>query len=159
MWLIVKIVIVMILMIIIILNYSRLKRNRQIAIFKSKSKIITDNAVEFALNKLHGNEYGINDEILRVTEIVSKVWGKKVMVFEYQFQMKAPSDEDIRKIRKNILKLFEEFEMMNLVKKDIEAKSAFEVTDLWYLDGILHLEVAYLVNAETIMYTKDLKKV
>ncbi|WP_409022393.1 hypothetical protein ACE83Q_01590 [Dellaglioa sp. P0083] len=159
MWLVVKIVTVVVLMIIIILNYNRLKRNRQITILKNKSKLITDNAVEFALNRLHGNEYGINSEILRVTEIVSKVWGKRVMVFEYQFQMKSPSEENIGKIRNIFFNLFEEFEMMNLVKKSVEAKSAFEVTDLWYLDGILHLEVAHLVNVETIMYTKDLKKV
>ncbi|MHC9532830.1 hypothetical protein ACVQ8P_03205 [Dellaglioa sp. BT-FLS60] len=156
---IVKIIIVIVLIVSIILNYGRLKRNRRITVFKNESKNITDAAVKFALNHLQENGYGIDSGLLKVTEIVSKVWGKKVMVFEYQFKMKDPSKKEIEKIRKNFLDLFEEFEKMTFVKKNAEAKTAFEVTDLWYLEGILHLDVAYLANEETILYTKDLKKV
>lgn len=159
MWTIVVMTMIIVLIIIIILNYGRLKRNRKIAVFKIESRRITDSAVKFALNQLHGNTYGIESNILKVTEIVSKIWGKKVMVFEYQFKMPNPSKENIEKIRKKFSGSFEEFEMMDLVKKDVGAVSAFEITDLWYLDGLLHLDVAYLVNDETVMYTKDLKKV
>lgn len=159
MWTIVVMTIIIVLIIIIILNYGRLKRNRKIAVFKIESRRITDSAVKFALDHLHSNKYGIESHILKVTEIVSKIWGKKVMVFEYQFKMTNPSKENIEKIRGKFSDSFEEFEMMDLIKKDVGAVSAFEITDLWYLDGLLHLDVAYLVNDETVMYTKDLKKV
>lgn len=159
MWLIIAITLATVLIIFIIFNYGRLKRNKKITVFKNKSRSVTDTAVEFALNRIHSDEYGINSEILRVTEIVSKIWGKKVMVFEYQFEMVSPSKENIGKLRKNFANSFEEFEMVNLVKKNADASSAFEITDLWFLDGVLHLDVAYLVNEETVLYAKDLKKV
>ena len=97
---------------------------------------------------------------IRDIAVVSDVWGKDVMVFEYSVELIQNQKFSSEKL--NALKELLEKKLFDYAKQkkiqNMANKPPFIVSDIWQLENILHIDVAYIMNEATYKYLNDIEK-
>ena len=124
-------------------------------IFQSQAKQetipVVQQAFEQSIEQIKAQEYVLS--ALKQSQDVDKVWGAKVLAFEFECQVKPAFTP--------LLAEFEASLKGNLAQVKLEQTGfeAFVLTDLWLRDGSLHFDVAENKNQDTAAYIRDVKRV
>ncbi len=134
-------------------------RNRSLKAKQKTYETLVTDAVKTALKgvKLSGFD-GTNDPFgpLKIVP-VSRVWGLNVVVFGFSFYFIELDKKQVRQVKKEIsyqLSLYAK--QKGLVT--VNDKSPLVISDIWFREGKLNIEIAYLVNQQTIGYVNDIEK-
>ncbi len=127
------------------LIFQRYRRKKALKLIQLDSQKLTDAAMEESLTNLKLLNESLADSVL-----ISDVWGKGVMAFEYQLEVKNLTKADLNGL-KNRLE-----QQLAVQAKGYQQNRAFVVSDIWVKDDILHIDVSYLVNKATVEYVNDM---
>lgn len=123
--------------------------NRATIMLRNRAQEVTDQAVNTSLKQLLGWDKALT------SQLVADVWGKGVLAFEYHFDSKdAGQDLNSDRLSKSLAAYADQHELTAVRP----GKPVFVVTDWWEYEGILHIDVAYLLNESTVEYVSDLKR-
>ena len=143
-WLVILTAIVFIVIIVVIQYYIK---NKELKRLQARSRKLTDDAMYKSINEID-------------LEVVSDVWGKDVMVFEYSVELIQNQKFSSEKL--NALKELLEKKLFDYAKQkkiqNMANKPPFIVSDIWQLENILHIDVAYIMNEATYKYLNDIEK-
>lgn len=130
--------------------FQRYRRKKALKLVQLDSQKLTDSAMEASLTNLKLLNESLADSVL-----ISDVWGKGVMAFEYQLEVKNLTSADLNSLKKQL-----EQQLAVQAKKQgiigYQQTSAFVVSDIWLKDDILHIDVSHLVNKATVEYVNDM---
>ena len=127
----------------------RILINRATIMLRNRAQQVTDGAVNTGLKKILGWDKTL------ASQLVADVWGKGVLAFEYHFDSK---DADKELDQEQFGKALAEYADQQNLTAIRPGKPVFVVTDWWKYEGILHIDVAYLLNESTVEYVSDLKR-
>lgn len=127
----------------------RILINRATIMLRNRAQQTTDDAVNASLQKLLSWDQTLN------SQLVADVWGKGVLAFEYHFDRKQASTQ---LDRDQLMAALGDYANRHDLKPAQPGKPVFVVTDWWEYEGILHIDVAYLLNESTMEYVSDLKR-
>lgn len=130
----------------------RLLINRATMMVRNRAQEVTDKAVNMAVNSLLGWQKELS------SEIVADVWGKGVLAFEYHFDYRKLAVDLDDFTRDKLAAKLNAYAASNNLQTAKKALQPFVITDWWTYEGILHIDVAYLVNEATVEYIDDLKR-
>ena len=123
--------------------------NRATIMLRNRAQQTTDAAVNTSLKQLLGWNQTLS------SQLVADVWGKGVLAFEYHFDGKSVNDRLNRNQLGTALTNYADQPDLAAVRP---GNPVFVVTDWWEYEGILHIDVAYLLNESTVEYVRDLKR-
>ena len=150
-WLVILTAIVFIVIIVVIQYYIK---NKELKRLQARSRKLTDDDID--LEWFNQN----NHKNIRDIAVVSDVWGKDVMVFEYSVELIQNQKFSSEKL--NALKELLEKKLFDYAKQkkiqNMANKPPFIVSDIWQLENILHIDVAYIMNEATYKYLNDIEK-
>lgn len=157
-WLIILTAIVFIVIIVVIQYYIK---NKELKRLQARSRKLTDDAMDKSMNEVDLEWFNQNNhKNVRDIAVVSDVWGKDVMVFEYSVELTQNQKFSSEKL--NALKELLEKKLFNYAKQkkiqNMANKPPFIVSDIWQLENILHIDVAYIMNEATYKYLNDIEK-
>lgn len=157
-WLVILTAIVFIVIIVVIQYYIK---NKELKRLQARSRKLTDDAMDKSMNEIDLEWFNQNNhKNVRDIAVVSDVWGKDVMVFEYSVELTQNQKFSSEKL--NALKELLEKKLFNYAKQkkiqNMANKPPFIVSDIWQLENILHIDVAYIMNEATYKYLNDIKK-
>lgn len=157
-WLVILTAIVFIVIIVVIQYYIK---NKELKRLQARSKKLTDDAMDKSMNEIDLEWFNQNNhKNVRDIAVVSDVWGKDVMVFEYSVELTQNQKFSSEKL--NALKELLEKKLFNYAKQkkiqNMANKPPFIVSDIWQLENILHIDVAYIMNEATYKYLNDIEK-
>ena len=155
-WLVILTAIVFIVIIVVIQYYIK---NKELKRLQARSRKLTDDAMDKSMNEIDLEWFNQNNhKNVRDIAVVSDVWGKDVMVFEYSVEL--TQNQKFSKL--NALKELLEKKLFNYAKQkkiqNMANKPPFIVSDIWQLENILHIDVAYIMNEATYKYLNDIEK-
>ena len=154
-WLVILTAIVFIVIIVVIQYYIK---NKELKRLQARSRKLTDDAMDKSMNEIDLEWF--NHKNVRDIAGVSDVWGKDVMVFEYSVELTQNQKFSSEKL--NALKELLEKKLFNYAKQkkiqNMANKPPFIVSDIWQLENILHIDVAYIMNEATYKYLNDIEK-
>lgn len=127
----------------------RILINRATIMLRNRAQQTTDAAVNASLQQLLGWDQTLS------SQLVADVWGKGVLAFEYHFDSKQANQQFNRDELNQALTSYADQHDLTAVRS---GKPVFVVTDWWQYEGILHIDVAYLLNESTVEYVSDLKR-
>lgn len=152
-----KLSIIIIIAIAIVLGiYELIHRfmiKRAIRIVQHQAQVQTDRVVYAASEALFGqNRFGNS-------RLVADIWGKGVMSFEYDIDLKQMPSESQEQMEKQTF----QSTLNRCAKKEGVlgfggAKEPFMITDWWVFENVLHIDVTYIMNEATAEYVHDLHK-
>ena len=154
-WLVILTAIVFIVIIVVIQYYIK---NKELKRLQARSRKLTDDAMDKSMNEIDLEWFNQNNhKNVRDIAVVSDVWGKDVMVFEYSVELTQNQKFSSEKL--NALKELLEKKLFNYAKQkkiqNMANKPPFIVSDIWQLENILHIDVAYIMNEATYKYLND----
>ena len=157
-WLVILTAIVFIVIIVVIQYYIK---NKELKRLQARSRKLTDDAMDKLMNEIDLEWFNQNNhKNVRDIAVVSDVWGKDVMVFEYSVELTQNQKFSSEKL--NALKELLEKKLFNYAKQkkiqNMANKPPFIVSDIWQLENILHIDVAYIMNEATYKYLNDIEK-
>lgn len=157
-WLVILTAIVFIVIIVVIQYYIK---NKKLKRLQARSRKLTDDAMDKSMNEIDLEWFNQNNhKNVRDIAVVSDVWGKDVMVFEYSVELTQNQKFSSEKL--NALKELLEKKLFNYAKQkkiqNMANKPPFIVSDIWQLENILHIDVAYIMNEATYKYLNDIEK-
>lgn len=157
-WLVILTAIVFIVIIVVIQYYIK---NKELKRLQARSRKLTDDAMDKSMNGIDLEWFNQNNhKNVRDIAVVSDVWGKDVMVFEYSVELTQNQKFSSEKL--NALKELLEKKLFNYAKQkkiqNMANKPPFIVSDIWQLENILHIDVAYIMNEATYKYLNDIEK-
>lgn len=157
-WLVILTAIVFIV-IIVVIQYCI--KNKELKRLQARSRKLTDDAMDKSMNEIDLEWFNQNNhKNVRDIAVVSDVWGKDVMVFEYSVELTQNQKFSSEKL--NALKELLEKKLFNYAKQkkiqNMANKPPFIVSDIWQLENILHIDVAYIMNEATYKYLNDIEK-
>lgn len=157
-WLVILTAIVFIVVIAVIQYYIK---NKELKRLQARSRKLTDDAMDKSMNEIDLEWFNQNNhKNVRDIAVVSDVWGKDVMVFEYSVELTQNQKFSSEKL--NALKELLEKKLFNYAKQkkiqNMANKPPFIVSDIWQLENILHIDVAYIMNEATYKYLNDIEK-
>lgn len=157
-WLVILTAIVFIVIIVVIQYYIK---NKELKRLQARSRKLTDDAMDKSMNEIDLEWFNQNNhKNVRDIAVVSDVWGKDVMVFEYSVELTQNQKFSSEKL--NALKELLEKKLFNYAKQkkiqNMANKPPFIVSDIWQLENILHIDVAYIMNEATCKYLNDIEK-
>lgn len=157
-WLVILTAIVFIVIIVVIQYYIK---NKELKRLQARSRKLTDDAMDKSMNEIDLEWLNQNNhKNVRDIAVVSDVWGKDVMVFEYSVELTQNQKFSSEKL--NALKELLEKKLFNYAKQkkiqNMANKPPFIVSDIWQLENILHIDVAYIMNEATYKYLNDIEK-
>ncbi|WP_262314520.1 hypothetical protein [Lacticaseibacillus parakribbianus] len=145
-WLIAAVGVVLLLALLI--WYRAARKRRALRLFLTRSQQACDAAVTAALAAL-----GWPHEPLVASTPVADVWGHGIAAFEYV--MIAADSTPTRQALSQALAQAGTTAGLQAATRG----PALVVTDFWLRDGLLHVDVAYLVNQATAEYVEDVLRV
>ncbi|QYH52640.1 hypothetical protein [Liquorilactobacillus hordei] len=148
-WMIV--VLVILFSILAIMRNIKTKTNAKL---QKKNKDITDAAFAASLERLGLMKNEIKLEIS--TSRLSDVWGSGVMAYEYEVDVSHKLIDD--EFRAELTQYMQEYAQ----KKDLERYDnfpVFVVSDLWQEGNLLRVDITYAINARTVNYLRDIRRV
>lgn len=140
-------------MILLFQNRQKIKKDMEL---QGELKPIVDDAFDYAL---HNTQLLVSQNATLTTQssFISDVWGKGITAFEYLVDTPKITDKDLSRIRKNLTD-----ELMNYAQtKQLASYNnhpIFVISDIWLSNNHLHVDVAYVSNAETLAYINDVAK-
>lgn len=157
-WLVILTAIVFIVIIVVIQYYIK---NKELKRLQARSRKLTDDAMDKSMNEIDLEWFNQNNhKNVRDIAVISDVWGKDVMVFEYSVELTQNQKFSSEKL--NALKELLEKKLFNYAKQkkiqNMANKPPFIVSDIWQLENILHIDVAYIMNEATYKYLNDIEK-
>lgn len=157
-WLVILTAIVFIVIIVVIQYYIK---NKELKRLQARSRKLTDDAMDKSMNEIDLEWFNQNNhKNVRDIAVVSDVWGKDVMVFEYSVELTQNQKFSSEKL--NALKELLEKKLFDYAKQkkiqNTANKPPFIVSDIWQLENILHIDVAYIMNEATYKYLNDIEK-
>ena len=157
-WLVILTAIVFIVIIVVIQYYIK---NKELKRLQARSRKLTDDAMDKSMNEIDLEWFNQNNhKNVRDIAVVSDVWGKDVMVFEYSVELTQNQKFSSEKL--NALKELLEKKLFNYAKQkkiqNMANKPPFIVSDIWKLENILQIDVAYIMNEATYKYLNDIEK-
>lgn len=157
-WLVILTAIVFIVIIVVIQYYIK---NKELKRLQARSRKLTDDAMDKSMNEIDLEWFNQNNhKNVRDIAVVSDVWGKDVIVFEYSVELTQNQKFSSEKL--NALKELLEKKLFNYAKQkkiqNMANKPPFIVSDIWQLENILHIDVAYIMNEATYKYLNDIEK-
>ena len=157
-WLVILTAIVFIVIIVVIQYYIK---NKELKRLQARSRKLTDDAMDKSMNEIDLEWFNQNNhKNVRDIAVVSDVWGKDVMVFEYSVELTQNQKFSSEKL--NALKELLEKKLFNYAKQkkiqNMANKPPFIVSDIWPLENIRHIDVAYIMNEATYKYLNDIEK-
>lgn len=130
--------------------FQRYRRKKALKLIQLDSQKLTDSVMEASLKNLK-----LLNESLAASALISDVWGKGVMAFEYQLEVKDLTNADLNGLKKQLeQQLAVQAKAQGI--RGYQQNSAFVVSDIWLKDDILHIDVSYLVNKATVEYVNDM---
>lgn len=133
-------------------SIHRLLINRATIMLRRRAQETTDAAVNATLDKLlHWNQH-------LDSQLVADVWGKGVLAFEYHFDYRNLQVDLTTFKRVQVEQGLIQYAKQHQLKAMGDHQPVFVVTDWWTYEGILHVDVAYLLNEATVEYVADLDK-
>lgn len=152
MWLIILCIVAAVIVILLYLAIHRLLINRATIMVRTKAQEVTDKAVNSSLTALlHWDKH-------LSSQIVADVWGKGVLAFEYHFDYRQAKVDLADFTQETLTAQLTAYANDHHLQTAPHAKSVFVITDWWTYEGILHIDVAYLMNEATVEYIADLKR-
>lgn len=129
----------------IVFAVFRIRRNKALAIMQNASLEITNQAFKetIALICIPGFD-GKNAKETHKAEMISDVWGKGVMAFEYSLDAPKVKTNELDAIRNKL--------------KGLNGLPCFVVSDIWTFAGVLHIDISHVVNQATVDYLHDVTK-
>lgn len=120
--------------------------------YQAINKDHVDAAVFKMVSELHAQKQNINFSHFVSSTVLTDVWGRGVMVYEYKYQIQT--DLELLKIR-FILEgsLAKQTQVINQITHKLI------ITDCWLNDDLLTFDVADEQNDATEEYIKDIKKI
>ena len=157
-WLVILTAIVFIVISVVIHYYIK---NKELKRLQARSRKLTDDAMDKSMNEIDLEWFNQNNhKNVRDIAVVSDVWGKDVMVFEYSVELTQNQKFSSEKL--NALKELLEKKLFDYAKQkkiqNMANKPPFIVSDIWQLENILHIDVAYIMNEATYKYLNDIEK-
>ena len=157
-WVVILTAIVFIVIIVVIQYYIK---NKELKRLQARSRKLTDDAMDTSMNEIDLEWFNQNNhKNVRDIAVVSDVWGKDVMVFEYSVELiqnQKFSSEKLNALKELLeKKLFDYAEQKKI--QNMANKPPFIVSDIWQLENILHIDVAYIMNEATYKYLNDIEK-
>lgn len=149
--------IIIIAIIIVIVIYEMVHRiliKHATLIIQKRAQTITDEVVFQTLDQLIGANH-----FQHRSTLVSDIWGKGVLSFEYDINGNPEHQEAIAQLTRSVVE-----DQLNRIarQKKIEhvegTDQAFKVTDWWQGQQKFHMDVTYLMNEASFEYVHDLKK-
>lgn len=130
----------------------RLLINRATIMVRRRAQEETDKAVNAAIGDI------LDWQKVLSSEIVADVWGKGVLAFEYHFDYQKQQVNLDEFTADKLAKGLNAYAKRNDLQTAKNAAQPFVITDWWTYEGILHIDVAYLINEATVEYIDDLKR-
>ena len=127
----------------------RILINRATLMLRNRAQQVTDEAVNQSLQQLLGWDKQLS------SQLVADVWGKGVLAFEYHFDYRQLGQRLDQDQLSQELAAYAKHKKLSAFQSD---RPVFVVTDWWEYEGILHIDVAYLLNESTVEYVSDLKR-
>ena len=134
-WLVILTAIVFIVIIVVIQYYIK---NKELKRLQARSRKLTDDAMDKSMNEIDLEWFNQNNhKNVRDIAVVSDVWGKDVMVFEYSVELIQNQKFSSEKL--NALKELLEKKLFNYAKQkkiqNMANKPPFIVSDIWHVPG------------------------
>lgn len=132
-------------------------RNRTLKIVQQASKKITDAAFEAMVASGVLSEFisSQNNEIH--SEYIADVWGRGVLAFEYVLKVQNLTTSQLPLLTKQLSEQLNEY--AHEAKLEVfYGQEVFCISDIWLFAGILHVDVAYIANQQTLDYLRDIQK-
>ncbi|WKB73752.1 hypothetical protein QYH53_05715 [Ligilactobacillus animalis] len=130
--------------------FQRYRRKKALKLIQLDSQKLTDSVMEASLKNLK-----LLNESLAASALISDVWGKGVIAFEYQLEVKDLTNADLNGLKKQLEQQLAVHAKAQGIR-GYQQNRAFVVSDIWLKDGILHIDVSYLVNKATVEYVNDM---
>lgn len=151
-------IIIVVLAICLLMLIRGYLRNRTLKIVQQASKKITDTALEKSLINLKSTTFAPQlflDEMQ--SEYIADVWGRGVLAFEYSIPTKNLTTDQLPLIKEKLS------EQLKLVAKQSNLEGwqghlAFYISDIWLFAEVLHVDIAYLANQQTLDYLHDIQQ-
>lgn len=142
----------------IVFAVFRIRRNKALAIMQNASLEITNQAFKetIALICIPGFD-GKNAKETHKAEMISDVWGKGVMAFEYSLDAPKVKTNELDAIRNKLAEALNEYAERNKLK-GLNRFPCFVVSDIWTFAGVLHIDISHVVNQATVDYLHDVTK-
>lgn len=135
------------------LRSFRLKRQQD------KYEAIVTQALHDSLSKVNlpgFNGKEVSGEQMAVTQ-VAKAWGLDVVVFGYSFPVQTLAKKQVREIKDEIGEQLKKFSQQHALTSP-EGVASLVISDIWWREQVLNVEVAYLINEQTKGYLRDVEK-
>ncbi|MDR3189683.1 MAG: hypothetical protein LBT80_00570 [Lactobacillaceae bacterium] len=146
------IIIIFIIVMTIIRRIGRRQTEKRII----ASQQVVNHAMQTVMPDLQANLRLLPIERVNST-LVANIWGHDVMAFEFQFDY--VDKIEVAKITEQLSGALTRYaDQQHLVSTSTE-DAALMPTDVWYdaIKPIVHFDIAYLVNAQTAAYIRDLR--
>ncbi|WP_334116791.1 hypothetical protein [Ligilactobacillus sp.] len=136
----------------------RIRRNKALAIMQNASLEITSQAFKetIAMICVPGFD-GENAEEAHKAEMISDVWGKGVMAFEYSLDAPDIKTNELESIKDKLVEALNEYAKRKELK-GLNGRPCFVVSDIWIFAGVLHIDISHVVNQATVDYLHDVTK-
>ncbi|WP_295730097.1 hypothetical protein [uncultured Limosilactobacillus sp.] len=149
--------IVIIAVVIVFLIYEAVHRfliRRATLIVRQRAQSVTDKIVFQVLNERIGLA-----NCDRQSRLVSDIWGKGVLSFEYNVNLAPEKQVEIAGLsRQGLEERLNELARQQAIDFYPQAKQAFKITDWWQGKKRFHMDVTYLMNEASFEYVHDLRK-
>ncbi|KRN88933.1 hypothetical protein [Ligilactobacillus ceti] len=150
--------IVLIVSVILYLSVRRIRRNKALLVMQTASQKVVNQALKASLVKVITTEFkGSYYPNAIETELISDVWGKGVMAFEYELPLQVTTINDLKAIKLELTNHLNDYAQQQQLQ-GYQGHDIFVVSDIWILKGILHLDISYVVNQATLSYLNDINK-
>lgn len=135
----------------------RYRRGRALVVVQNASQKQVDTAIKVCLPNVKTDSFdGSLHQNIIDSEIISDVWGKGVMAFEYSISKIHLKVEDIVPIRQQLSQQLKNYADKNNLK-GYQGMDAFVISDMWIFSDALHIDISYVINRSTAEYLHDIK--
>ena len=146
------------LIVTIVFAVSRIRRNKALAIMQNASLEITNQAFKETLAMICVPGFdGKNAEEAHKAEMISDVWGKGVMAFEYSLDAPGVKTNELDAIKGKLSEALNEYAKREKFE-GLNGLPCFVVSDIWIFAGVLHIDISHVVNQATVDYLHDVTK-
>ena len=148
---------ILIAVVIVFLIYEAIHRflvKRATLIVQKRAQTITNRIVLAVLN----DQLQISN-CDRQSQLVSDIWGKGVLSFEYNITITEENQRNLEQLsRSNLEAQINQQAQRQGIDYFDKAQGPFKITDWWQGKKRFHMDVTYLMNEASYEYVHDLKK-
>lgn len=152
------IIVTVLLILAAVAAVRRLRRNRALAVMQNSSMKVTGQAFSEAVRNVQSPGFdGKNAGGKPRVELISDVWGKGVMAFEYSLDAPEVMTGELAGIRRKMTDELGRYASAHGMT-GWAGGPCFVVSDIWIFAGVLHIDVSHVINQATADYLHDIRK-